>query len=300
MIALLLVSTALLSSCGGPQCASKKCCSGKGGYCGWRLGMQAYSFKEFTFFEAVDKTASLEMKVIEAYPGQRFSPERPEAKFHHTMSAELKNEAKQKLCQAKVKLVNYGVVSLPNDEAECRQVFDFAKEMGIETIVSEPKADALDLVEKLCEEYQIKMAIHNHPAPSRYWDPDRVVAAVKGRSKLMGACADTGHWMRSGVCPIEALKKLEGRIISLHLKDLGEFGNKDAHDVIWGTGKGNVKAMLTELDRQKFKGVFSAEYEHNWENSVPDLRQCAQYFNKVADELGKKSCSKTCSKACTK
>lgn len=288
MVVLSVVSIVLLSSCAALQKTSKKCHRTVDVYCGWRLGMQAYSFKEFTFFEAVDKTASLGMKVIEAYPGQRFSPERPDAKFHHTMSAELRNEVKQKLCQAKVKMVNYGVVGLPNDEAKCRQVFDFAKEMGIETIVSEPPAEALDLVEKLCKEYKIKMAIHNHPAPSKYWDPDRVVAAVKGRSKLMGACADTGHWKRSGICPVEALKKLEGRIISLHFKDI----DNEKKDVIWGTGKCDVKAILTELDRQKFKGVFSAEYEANWKNSVPDLRRCAQYFNKVACELKKKSCQK--------
>ncbi|MEK7993164.1 MAG: sugar phosphate isomerase/epimerase, partial [Planctomycetota bacterium] len=31
----------------------------------WKLGMQAYSFNRFTFYEAVDKTKALEMKYIE-------------------------------------------------------------------------------------------------------------------------------------------------------------------------------------------------------------------------------------------
>lgn len=52
-------------------------------------------------------------------------------------------------------------MALPNDEAQCRKVFDFAKEMGIETIVSEPPKEAFDLIEKLCEEYKINVAIHN-------------------------------------------------------------------------------------------------------------------------------------------
>jgi len=157
--------------------------------------------------------------------------------------------------------------------------------MGIETLVSEPPAEAFDMLDKLCQEYKIKVAIHNHPKPSGYWNPDTVLKVCEGRSKWIGACADTGHWMRSGLNPLEVLKKLQGRIISLHLKDLKEFGKREAHDVIWGTGVGDVKAMLAELDRQNFKGVFSIEYEHNWEKSLPEIRKSVAYFNKVAGEL---------------
>jgi len=254
-------------------------------YDGWRLGTQAYTFRKFTFYEAVDKAASLGLNWIEAYPGQRLSPEKPNVKFDHNASADVRKQVKQKLAQTRLRLVNYGVVALPNDEARCRKVFDFAKDMGIETIVSEPPEDAFDLVDRLCQEYKIKVAIHNHPRPSHYWNPDKVVEVCKGRSKWIGACADTGHWMRSGVNPLEAIKKLKGRIVSLHFKDLNEFGNRKAHDVVWGTGLADIKGILTELDRQHFRGVFSVEYEYHWDNSVPEIRQCLKYFDKVAGEL---------------
>ncbi len=275
---------ALFSSCAGPEALQVTSHPATDAYEGWRLGCQAYTFKNFTFYEAVDKVASLGLDWIEAYPGQRVS-EDIDARFGHTMDPETRNRVKAKLADAGVRLRAYGVVGLPADTVECRKVFDFAKEMGIETIVSEPSEDALDLIEMLCEEYQIKVAIHNHPKPSHYWDPDTVLAAVKGRSKLIGACGDTGHWMRSGINPLEALKKLEGRLVSLHLKDLNEFGVREAHDVIWGTGKADVKALLTELDRQNFQGVFSIEYEYNWDNSVPEIRRCVAYFNEMALEL---------------
>jgi sugar phosphate isomerase/epimerase len=254
-------------------------------YEGWRLGSQAYTFNRFTFFEAIDKVDSLNLDWIEAYPGQRFSPEKPDENFNHSMSAELRVEAKQKLKEAGIVLANYGVVGLPNDEAECRKVFDFAKDMGIQTIVSEPPEDTFDLIEKLCEEYQIRVAIHNHPKPSRYWNPETVLKVCEGRSKLIGSCGDTGHWMRSGVNPMEAVKMLEGRLISMHLKDLNEFGIREAHDVIWGTGKANMEAILNELHRQKFQGVFSIEYEHNWLNSLPEVKGCVAFFNKVGSQL---------------
>jgi sugar phosphate isomerase/epimerase len=262
-----------------------KCHPATDAYDGWRLGTQAYTFRMFSFYDAVDKAASLGLCWIEAYPGQQLSSEKPDVKMNHEMPAELRQQVKKKLAESGVTLVNYGVVRLPDEEADCRKVFDFAKDMGIETIVAEPTPEAFDLVERLCKEYGIKVAIHNHPRNSMYWNPDKVLEVCRGRSKWIGACADTGHWMRSGVDPLEAIKKLEGRIVSLHFKDLNEFGERKAHDVVWGTGKANVEALLKELRRQGFEGVFSIEYEHNWDNSVPEIQQCVEYFDTVAGGL---------------
>ncbi len=189
-------------------------------YDGWRLAVQAYTFNRFTFYEAIDKTASLGLEWIEAYPGQQLSKEKPDLEFDHNAPPEIRDEVKAKLADAGIRIVNYGVVDMGNNEAECRKVFDFAKDMGIETIVSEPPEKAFDMIERLCDEYEINLAIHNHPKPSHYWNPDTVLKVCKGRSKRIGACADTGHWMRSGPNPLQMLRKLDGRIISLHFKDL--------------------------------------------------------------------------------
>lgn len=253
----------------------------------WKLGMQAYSFNRFTFFEAVDKNKALGMDVIECYPGQRLSKEKPDVKVGHTMSEQDRKLMLQKLRDAGVTVMNYGVVGLPNNETECRKVFDFAKEMGIKTIVSEPPEDAFDVIDKLCKEYKISVALHNHPKPSHYWDPDTVLRLCKGRSKWIGACADTGHWTRSGVDPLKAIQKLgkAKRIISLHFKDLNVFGMRRAHDVPWGTGISQSEAILEELARQNFKGVFSIEYEHNWLNSMPEIKKCVEFFRKKQAEL---------------
>ncbi len=257
---------------------------------GWRVGTQAYSFNRFSFYEAVDKTASIGLKYIEAYPGQRLSQDKPEdVKFDHNMAPELQQEVLAYLAAKNVKLVNYGVVDIPRDEDKARVVFEFAKAMGIETIVSEPGKPALPVAAKLADEYGINVAIHNHPKPSMYWDYNKVLEATEGLSPRVGSCADTGHWPRSGVNPLEAVKALAEakRIISFHFKDLNEFGNREAHDVIWGTGVCNVKDILAELKSQNVKGVFSIEYEHNWENSLPEISRCVENFEKFAQELSK-------------
>jgi sugar phosphate isomerase/epimerase len=165
-----------------------------------------------------------------------------------------------------------------------RKQFEFAKEMGVENIVAEPNEADFDAIDKLCEEFKINLAIHNHPRPSHYWNPDTVLRVCKNHSKRIGACADTGHWVRSGLAPLECLKKLEGRVVSFHFKDLNQNG-ADAHDVPWGTGVCDVKGLLTEVRCQKIKAVFSAEYEYHWDNSVPELAQCVAYFDRVAVEL---------------
>jgi len=285
IVAWLVVMVVFLSFCAAANQISPKSHPTKQG---WRLGVQAYTFKEFTFYEAIDKTAALGLHYIEEGGALPLSKETPDVRLSHTMPAELKEQVKQKLAAAGVKLVHYAAWPPPEkitDPAEWRRIFEFAKDMGVEAIVGEPPEEVFDVLEKLCQEYKIPIALHNHAKPARYWNPEKVLEACKGRSKWIGACADTGHWTRSGINPVEALKKLEGRIICLHLKDVNK-ATLEGHDVIWGTGKSNIKGILTELDRQNFEGVFSVEYEYNWLNSMPDIAQCIKYFDSVAAQLG--------------
>lgn len=248
-------------------------------YDGWQVGVQTWTFRKFTLFEAIDKTRLLGLNGIQAFPGQKVSSE-IDVKFGPDLTASQKQAVKDKLHDAGVDIYAYGVVGIPKDKDGARKLFDFAKEMGIETIASEPKADQFDLIDKLCQEYQIKLAIHNHPKPSRYWDPDTVLKMCEGHSKWIGACADVGHWVRSGLSPVACLKKLEGRIHDVHIKEIDS-----GHDVVWGTGQGRIKGVLEELHRQGYKGTFSIEYEYHWDNNVPEIRQSVVFFNSVASTL---------------
>ena len=120
--------------------------------------------------------------------------------------------------------------------------------MGIETLVTESNEKDFPMLGKLCDEFKINIALHNHPKDSHYWNPDMVLKGIEGQSKRIGSCSDTGHWVRSGLNPVECLKKLDGHVISLHFKDL-----VDGHDAPWGTGKSDVKGQMAELKRQGFR-----------------------------------------------
>ena len=250
---------------------------------GFRLGVQAYTFRVLSAFETIDLIGDMGIRYIEFYPGQRLSPELPATvKLDHNMSAEHIESLKNKLKQRSVTAVNYGVVGLPRDEAESRKVFQWAKTMGLETIVSEPNEDAFDTIEKLCEEFQINVALHDHPYPSKYWYPQKVLEVAGKRSPRIGACADTGHWYRSGFLVTECVKKLKGRIISGHLKDLDE--NK--RDIPWGQGKINAREVMAELNRQGTKVVFSIEYESSAGSElVANVAKTCENFSRLAVEL---------------
>lgn len=244
---------------------------------GFALGCQAYSFNRYTAFEAIEKTAAAGGKVIEFYPGQAFSPDQKDVRLDHHLSDENIQKLKEQLAKYHLKAVNYGVVGLPNNEAECRSVFEFAKKLGLRAVTSEPDPKAMDLIEKLVKEYDVMMAIHNHPKrpndPNyKFWDPHYVLSLVEGRDRRLGSCADLGHFVRSGIKPVDALKLLKGRVISSHMKDLNEFSPR-AHDVPFGTGVSDIPAALDELKRQGFDGNISIEYEYHWESSVPEIAQ---------------------------
>jgi sugar phosphate isomerase/epimerase len=254
---------------------------------GWRLGAQAWTFRDRSAFEAIATAHRLGMKYIELYPGQPLAPEMKDVKVGPEMGEKPFAALKKKLADEQVKAVSFGVCDLQKDEAVARKTFEFAKALGLENLSSEPAPEALDTVSKLADEFQIKVAFHNHPkGSSRYWEPQVVLDAVKGRSTKLGACADTGHWTRSGLKPVDCLKLLEGRVVELHFKDLGEFGKDSAADVPWGTGKSDARGILAELKRQGFQGLISVEYETGAGAEVEQsVAKCVAFFDATAREL---------------
>jgi type 1 glutamine amidotransferase/sugar phosphate isomerase/epimerase len=253
---------------------------------GWRLGIEAYTFQKYSFFEAIEKTAALGLPFMGGLSFQKVSDTIPK-NFEPGLSDDELRQVRFKLDAAGVRLLTYYIQYIPGDEAGCRKVFEFGRKIGIKTFMSEPKPDALDMVEKFCDAYDISVALHNHDAKASpvYWQPAGILKACEGRSKRLGACADLGYWMRSGIDPIQAVRQLKQRLITVQMHDLHAPG-ADGHDVPWGTGVGNTGAFLKELHQLGIRPtMFGLEYSYNWLESRPEIAKCITFFNQVSLEL---------------
>lgn len=258
---------------------------------GFALGCQTWTFKNFTTLEAIDMTAAAGGKVIEFAGDQALSKDRPGVHFNwHSSDADIKL-VQDRLKARGLRAVAYGVVDIPKDEAEARKLFDFAKKMGLYVIVTE-STGSIDTIEKLVKAYDICVGFHDHPKrPNdpgyRMWDPNYILSVVKNRDHRIGATADIGHWVRSGLVPVDCLKILKGRIISMHMKDLNAK-SPNAHDVPWGQGVSDIPGVLDELKRQHFAGNISVEYEYNWDHNVTDAAQCIGFVRGYETGLNRK------------
>lgn len=267
----------LLSSCSSNQ-------TSKAEKQGWKLSMQSYTFHLFSAVEALEKTQQLGLHFIEIYPGQKMGEGFGDAVFGYDLTTEHQNQLKDLAKSKDIKIVSSGVWTSARDEWE--KVFSFAKDMGMEFISAEPAREDWDVIEILAKQYGIKVAVHNHPNENSYWKPEILLEYIGNRDALLGSSADVGHFKRMRIDPIPALKQLQGRLMAMHFKDIAPQGTEGTlEDVVWGTGVLNVKGILEEFKRQNFKGYFTIEYEANWENNLPEIKQSIDYFSKVADEI---------------
>ncbi|HEX3997382.1 MAG TPA: sugar phosphate isomerase/epimerase [Pirellulales bacterium] len=251
---------------------------------GWELTLQSWT-THGTVEKSIDYAKQLGLHYIEIYPGQALTKEGGPKWGPEMTDAQIKQMLKIAKA-ADVKIIDTGVIGISSQEDQARKLFDWAKKLGITEIVSEPEPRALPMIDKLAGEYHIKVAIHDHPKPSRYWDPEYTYDLIKDL-KHIGFCADVGHWRRSGLEPAVVLEKYGQKVYSLHFKDLVPDGPNSHgwHDVPWGTGQSKAAEMLRILKEKGFRGPIAIEYEYTWD--VPTLQKCVDWFYAEADKLAK-------------
>jgi len=250
---------------------------------GWKIAMQSYTFHQFTLLEAFDKCQELGIKYIEAFPGHKLGGEFGDRVFGPDLDAATLKKLRREASRRGVRIVASGVYTSNNPD-DWTRFFQMAKTLKMDYVTCEPEPELWDHVEALARQYGIQVAVHNHPRPSTYWNPDALMKLIEGRDKKIGSCADIGHWNRQGLNELECLRRVGDRLISFHFKDISSV-QPEQTDVIWGEGCLQLKPILQYLRDTKFKGYLAVEYETNWMNSVPDIRQCLQYFDKLSSEV---------------
>ena len=253
---------------------------------GWKIAMQSYTFHMFSVLEAFDKCQELGIKYIEIYPGHKLGEGYGDLSFGPDLDAQTLKKIQREASSRGLKIVGSGVY-VSDSKEDWNRFFQMAKALKMDYVTCEPNPDLWDHVEALSKKYGIQVAVHNHPRPSTYWNPDALLQHIQGRAKGIGSCADIGHWNRQGLDEMECLRKLGSRLITFHFKDIApkHSGEAEQSDVIWGTGCLQLKQILTYLRDMKWKGYLAVEYEANWMNSVPDIRKCLQYFDTLSCEV---------------
>jgi sugar phosphate isomerase/epimerase len=255
---------------------------------GWRLGMTAYSLHKYTFFETVDRTAELGLSYLNSLSFQKVSEEIPKM-FGPDLTDEEIEQIRRKLDERHVRLVTHFIGRIPSDEAGCRRVFEFARKLGIETLLSEPPLADLDQIERFCDEYDVQLAIHNHGEKDspHYWHPDKAMEACKGRSPRIGACVDIGYWLRSGIDPIQGVRTLGDRLMVVQMHDLDEV-SPQGQDVPWGTGAGRTRELIGTIHELGLRPtLIEIEYSRDWYESMPKMAQCKAFFDQVVLDLAR-------------
>ena len=233
---------------------------------GLKIGVATYTFREWPIEETIKGIQRVGMKYISI----------KNVKNHIDLShtPEERKQRAQMFRAAGLVPLSVGNVSMRGKDDEIRKGFEYAKDVGVSTIVCSPREDAMPLLDKLVKEFDIKLAIHNHGPEDKgfFPSPYDVMKAVEKFDKRIGLCIDVGHTARAGVDPAEAIVKCKDRLYDLHLKDISALGNKNT-PIEGGRGILNMKAILQALIKIKYQGLAGYEYEKDGKDPLPGLAE---------------------------
>lgn len=232
---------------------------------GLKLGLQIYSLREFPVDAALEHTKQLGFEQVEFFSGM----------FPLNATDEQIRAMVEKVRGLGLTISAHGVNGFTKDGAANRKVFEFAKKAGIKNISAAPTPDSMDSLNELVQEFDIRIAIHNHGPSDRFNKVVDVLRAIEGRDARIGACADLGHFIRSGEKPVEVIRGLAGRLYGIHLKDFADM-KENTRGVLLGQGHLDCGAVFDALVQAKFPsdGALSLEYEENPKDPIDDIRKC--------------------------
>ena len=249
----------------------------------WKFGIALWTFHTFSFPAGLDKTDSAGLTYIEPNTFSKTGPG-PKDSMILQLSPDGIEKLKAMVTGKGLKIESVYIVGDSTIQSWKRQ-FDIAKQLGAKYVTTEPPLTMWDSIDSLAGAYGIKVAIHEHwKGVSHYWNPDTVLLAMKAHPNF-GVCADLGHWPKSGIDPLDAIKKLSGHILIVHLKDIAAFNDPTLKDIPVGTGVVNFPAVFAELKKQHFNGyIYIERDEEDQPSNLPSVIQTVKYYN---EQIGK-------------
>jgi len=235
-----------------------------------KLGLASYTLRKFKLDEVLAMTQQVGLKYICL------------KSFHLPLksSADQIHQAAAKVKEAGLVLYAGGVIYM-NSEAEVNRAFEYAKLAGMTIIVGVPKPQLLALVNKKVQQYDIKVAIHNHgPGDKVYPTPASAYERIKELDRRIGLCNDIGHTQRAGVDPSESAERFADRLLDVHIKDVSA-AKPQGRTVEIGRGVIDIPKFVRMLLKLKYAGVVSFEYEKDENDPLPGLAESVGYVRGI-------------------
>jgi sugar phosphate isomerase/epimerase len=254
----------------GPGAAAGAASDGKAGEL--TLGVASYSLRAFQRRTAINIIKKLGIKYVNIKD------------FHLPMNlspAEIRAGAAE-FTKAGLTILGGGTVDFKkDDESDFRMKFEYAKNAGMPLIVAAPSAETLPKLEKYVQEYNIKLAVHNHGTEDKIFpSPQDVLKIVKNLDPRVGCCVDIGHTVRTGVDLIDTIRTVGSRLLDMHVKDLADFSSRDSQVVV-GEGMIPIAQLFKTLKAMNYHGGIMLEYEIDEDNPLPGMQRSFSYMRGV-------------------
>jgi sugar phosphate isomerase/epimerase len=242
------------------------------------LGLASYTFRNFTRAQMIAFMKQLNVIDLNA----------KDAKDHLPTNPEEETKAIDDYKAAGIKLHAAGAIYFLKDEDDdIRAKFEYCKRAGIGVIVAgDPTPATLPRVEKFVQEYDIRIAIHNHGPEDKVWpSPLDILKLVKNMDPRIGCCIDVGHTVRAGTDVVEAIHEVGPRLFNMHMKDLTDFKSKESQVAV-GQGLMPVREIFEALIATKYKGFVDLEYEVHGDDPMPGVIESFAYIRGVLSGMG--------------
>jgi sugar phosphate isomerase/epimerase len=264
---MMLPTGAVAYASGRPSAAAK----------GIRLGVASYSLRELSRADAIVAIKALNSRYVSI------------KSFHlpYESTAEELAIGRREFEDAGLVIVGGGVITLQrDDDADIRKYFEYARACEMPLMVIAPSRTTLPRIERFVQEYDIKVAIHNHGPEDQYFPaPGDALPVIRDMDPRVGLCVDLGHTTRTGVDIVDALAEGGDRVLDVHAKDLHDLMDRDSQCIV-GEGAMPMPAIFRQLVAMDYAGSVNLEYEIDADNPLPGMQRSFAYMRGVLAGLG--------------
>ena len=242
---------------------------------GLKMGIATYTFSKLPLDAAIQGIKRVDLRyasIKDAHLPLKSTPEERRA-------------VARKFKDAGITVLSCGVITPKDDESSLREIFEYARDAGIPTIVCKPGKASISTLDKLVKEFDIKVAIHNHGPEDKVWpSPYDAWDAIQPFDERIGVCIDVGHTARTGVDPVAAIRKCAARLHDMHIKDIS-VPSGSSKPVELGRGVLDLRGILQALLDIKYAGHLGLEFEKNLNDPIPGTAESIGYLKGVLSGL---------------